>query len=178
MKRYLQYSGALIESATGNWMLVEDHEAIIKRQASAARSGMDAAKAISSNDVQRAARLRAESSPDALESEPVSTNPHCLNDGEPCAPNGAGDCMACEKGLRRLYAEEVFDAESQSVHPIAMREIVYSARAVDAEITRLRTAATSMLDALKFVRRLWAKDDVCGEIAVIEEAIDKWEGRS
>jgi hypothetical protein len=24
-------------------------------------------------------------------------NPHCRNDGVPCAPNGAGGCVACDK---------------------------------------------------------------------------------
>lgn len=49
--------------------LADEVDEVLKRQASAAVAGMNAAKAISSNDVQRAARLRAESSPDALESE-------------------------------------------------------------------------------------------------------------
>jgi hypothetical protein len=44
-------------------------DAVLKRQASAAIAGMNAATAISSGQVQQAHRLRAESSPEALESE-------------------------------------------------------------------------------------------------------------
>lgn len=53
----------------GDYMLVSEHEAIIKRQAVAALNGMNAAKAISYHDLQQAHRLRAESSPETLESE-------------------------------------------------------------------------------------------------------------
>lgn len=42
---------------------------VLKRQAAAAISGMNAAKAISAGQVLQAHRLRAESSPEALESE-------------------------------------------------------------------------------------------------------------
>ena len=42
---------------------------VLKRQAAAAISGMNAATAISSGQVQQAHRLRAESNPEALESE-------------------------------------------------------------------------------------------------------------
>lgn len=49
--------------------LADEVDEVLKRQASAALAGMNAAKAISSHDLERAARLRAESSPDALESE-------------------------------------------------------------------------------------------------------------
>jgi hypothetical protein len=59
----------LMESPQGEWIRLEDHEAIIRRQASAARSGMDAAKTISNHQLETARRLKAESSPDALESE-------------------------------------------------------------------------------------------------------------
>ena len=69
MKRYDCHIGEYFERPEGEFIRFEDHEAIIRRQANAAISGMNAAKAISSNDLQRAARLRAESSPDALESE-------------------------------------------------------------------------------------------------------------
>ena len=47
----------------------EELRETIKRQSSAARMGMDAAKKVSSEQLEQAARLRAESSPDALESE-------------------------------------------------------------------------------------------------------------
>ena len=57
------------ERADGDWMRFEDHEAIIRRQAAAALSGMDAAKATSSRQLELAQKARAESSPDALESE-------------------------------------------------------------------------------------------------------------
>lgn len=43
---------------------------------------------------------------------------------------------------------------------------------------RLMVAAPDMLNALKFVRRLWAEDDSCAEIAAIDRAIAKAEGRS
>lgn len=49
--------------------LADEVDAVLKRQASAALSGMNAAKAISYHDLQQAHRLRAESSPEALESE-------------------------------------------------------------------------------------------------------------
>jgi hypothetical protein len=49
--------------------LAAEVDAVLKRQAAAALSGMDAAKAISYHDLQQAHRLRAESSPEALESE-------------------------------------------------------------------------------------------------------------
>ena len=42
---------------------------------------------------------------------------------------------------------------------------------------RLIAAAPDLLAALKFVRRLWAKDDKCAEIDVIDSAIAKAEGR-
>lgn len=44
-------------------------DAVLKRQAAAAISGMHAAKAISSGQVEQARKLRAESNPEALESE-------------------------------------------------------------------------------------------------------------
>lgn len=75
MKRYqliLRGDTGLIELGEhpeGNWVHYKDHEEVIQRQANAARSGMDAAKAISSHQLKAAARLNAESSPDALESE-------------------------------------------------------------------------------------------------------------
>jgi hypothetical protein len=49
--------------------LAAEVDAVLKRQAAAAISGMNAATAISSAQVQQAHRLRAESSPEALESE-------------------------------------------------------------------------------------------------------------
>lgn len=53
----------------GGYYLASEVDAVLKRQAEAAISGMDAAKAISSGQLQQAHRLRAESSPEALESE-------------------------------------------------------------------------------------------------------------
>lgn len=49
--------------------LVSEVETVQRQQANAALSGMDAAKRISSGQLQQAHRLRAESSPEALESE-------------------------------------------------------------------------------------------------------------
>ena len=51
------------------YYLASEVDAVLKRQAAAAISGMDAAKTISSVQLQQAHRLRAESSPEALESE-------------------------------------------------------------------------------------------------------------
>lgn len=51
------------------YYLASEVDAVLKRQASAALAGMNAATAISSVQVQQAHRLRAESSPEALESE-------------------------------------------------------------------------------------------------------------
>src|SRR5690242_14169548 len=42
---------------------------------------------------------------------------------------------------------------------------------------RLIAAAPDMYEALKFVRRLWAKDDSCEEILAIDAALAKVEGR-
>jgi uncharacterized protein YcbK (DUF882 family) len=49
--------------------LASDVEVVLKRQAAAAIAGMNAATAISAGQVRQAHRLRAESSPEALESE-------------------------------------------------------------------------------------------------------------
>lgn len=43
---------------------------------------------------------------------------------------------------------------------------------------RLIAAAPDMLQVLKFVRELWAQDDICAEVAAIDEAIATAEGRS
>jgi hypothetical protein len=59
----------IAEAEDGCLMFWADHEAIVKRQAAAARMGMDAATRISSGQLEQAHRLLAESSPDALESE-------------------------------------------------------------------------------------------------------------
>ena len=48
---------------------VAELDAVIRRQANSAKMGMDAATAISNQQLLQAAKLRAESSPDALESE-------------------------------------------------------------------------------------------------------------
>jgi hypothetical protein len=61
--------GDVIESPQGEFILFEDHETVIRRQASAAIAGMNAAKAISSGQLQQAYRLNRESSPESLESE-------------------------------------------------------------------------------------------------------------
>jgi hypothetical protein len=49
--------------------LASEVDAVLKRQAAAAVAGMNAATAISRGQVQQAHRLRAESNPEALESE-------------------------------------------------------------------------------------------------------------
>jgi len=72
MKRYYPNADTLAgmtEHPEGSYMLCSEHESIIKRQAAAALAGMDAAKAISSGQLQQAHRLNRESSPEALESE-------------------------------------------------------------------------------------------------------------
>lgn len=73
MKRYrvdFGYGRYYFEpNAQGEWVRFEDHEAIIQRQASAALAGMNAATAISSRQLALSRQARAESSPDALESE-------------------------------------------------------------------------------------------------------------
>jgi hypothetical protein len=73
MKKYLTYE--LLDPADGDHptatavYLAGETDEVLRRQANAARSGMDAAKRISSVQLQQAHRLRAESSPEALESE-------------------------------------------------------------------------------------------------------------
>lgn len=72
MKRYYPAADTLagmLEHPEGSYVLYAEHEAIIKRQAAAARAGMDAATAISYGQLQQAHRLNGESSPEALESE-------------------------------------------------------------------------------------------------------------
>lgn len=59
----------LAETALPAWYRATEVDDVLRRQASAALSGMDAAKRISSAQLQQAHRLRAESSPEALESE-------------------------------------------------------------------------------------------------------------
>lgn len=49
--------------------LASEVDAVLKRQAAAAINGMNAAKAISSAQLEQARRLRGESNPEALESE-------------------------------------------------------------------------------------------------------------
>ena len=72
MRRFDQY-GRELESTEPNmhwyWCRKDEVDEVLKRQAAAARSGMDAAKAISSRQLELAQKARAESSPDALESE-------------------------------------------------------------------------------------------------------------
>lgn len=58
-----------IASEAVEYVRKDVHEAIIARQAKAAISGMDAAKAVASSNLEHASRLRAESSPGPLESE-------------------------------------------------------------------------------------------------------------
>lgn len=57
------------DHGTLSFYLASEVDGVLKRQASAARAGMNAATAISSGQVEQARRLRAESSPEALESE-------------------------------------------------------------------------------------------------------------
>ena len=58
-----------IKTLAGDVYMADEVDAVLKRQAAAAISGMNAATAISRDQVQHAHRLRAESSPEALESE-------------------------------------------------------------------------------------------------------------
>jgi hypothetical protein len=53
----------------GEFYLAADVDEVLRRQASAAIAGMNAAQAISSGQLQQAHRLRAESSPESLASE-------------------------------------------------------------------------------------------------------------
>lgn len=73
MKRWdltdFRSSEPMEETPNGDWVRFEDHEAIIKRQAAAATSGMDATTRISSRQLELARQARAESAPEALESE-------------------------------------------------------------------------------------------------------------
>lgn len=57
------------DSEAGEYYAKAEVDEVLKRQASAALSGMDVAKAISSRQLQLARQARAESSPAALESE-------------------------------------------------------------------------------------------------------------
>lgn len=58
-----------IKTLAGDVYMADEVDAVLKRQAAAAIAGMNAATAISAGQVQQAHRLRAESSPEALESE-------------------------------------------------------------------------------------------------------------
>lgn len=74
MKRYYVLPCNVHETDAGMPEYCVFHDAaevdtVLKRQASAAISGMNAATAISSGQLQQAHRLRAESSPESLESE-------------------------------------------------------------------------------------------------------------
>lgn len=42
-----------------------------------------------------------------------------------------------ERTLQQLYAEEVYEPASESVHPVGMREMVYRVRDVDPKLQRL-----------------------------------------
>ena len=57
------------ERPDGDWVRFKDHEEIIRRQAAAAISGMNAATEISTRQLKLARQVHAESSPEALESE-------------------------------------------------------------------------------------------------------------
>lgn len=72
MQKYYVFNGELRRqevSHTEAVYLASEVDAVLKRQAAAAISGMNAATAISSGQVRQAHRLRAESNPEALESE-------------------------------------------------------------------------------------------------------------
>lgn len=58
-----------IKTMAGDVYMADEVDEVLKRQAAAAISGMNAATAISSGQLQQAHRLRAESNPEALESE-------------------------------------------------------------------------------------------------------------
>jgi hypothetical protein len=58
-----------IKTLAGDVYMADEVDEALKRQAAAAIAGMNAATAISAGQVQQAHRLRAESSPEALESE-------------------------------------------------------------------------------------------------------------
>lgn len=58
-----------IKTLAGDVYMADEVDEVLKRQAAAAISGMNAATAISAGQVRQAHRLRAESSPEALESE-------------------------------------------------------------------------------------------------------------
>jgi hypothetical protein len=62
-------TSTLFLDPAGALVLYEDHQEIIRRQASAALAGMDAAMTISSHQLKAATRARNESAPEALESE-------------------------------------------------------------------------------------------------------------
>lgn len=57
------------ETSLPAWYAASEVDVVLKRQAAAAIAGMNAATAISRGQVQQAHRLRAESSPEMLESE-------------------------------------------------------------------------------------------------------------
>lgn len=72
MKRYNIAPDTLmgvVEHPEGSFVHWNEHEAIIRRQASAAVAGMDAATRISSRQLELARQARAESAPESLESE-------------------------------------------------------------------------------------------------------------
>lgn len=58
-----------IKTAGGDVYMADEVDEVLKRQASAALAGMDAAHTTSRAELKAAQRLRGESSPEALESE-------------------------------------------------------------------------------------------------------------
>lgn len=60
--------------AEGDYYLASEVDAVLKRQASAAISGMNAAKAISSHQLELARKLSAESKPEAIDSERIAND--------------------------------------------------------------------------------------------------------
>lgn len=139
MKRYRHRidCGDVIESPSGEFVLYDEVQAVLKIQANAARSGMDAAKTISNHQLETARRLKAESSPDALESERQAN------------AKLTQELSLAEEGLAN-YQQEV-----QRLHK-KMVEDMYTIQSQGDEIEHLRAYQQQMNDILKENERLRA----------------------
>jgi hypothetical protein len=116
--------------------LADEVDEVLKRQASAALAGMNAAKAISSHDLERAARLRAESSPDALESERQAN------------AKLTQELSLAEEGLANYARENAQLKASNETLALQRDHWLAVAREKDAQVERLREAIETHRQAI------------------------------
>lgn len=93
------------------YYLAAEVDAVLKRQAAAAISGMNAATAISSGQVRQAHRLRAESNPEALESERQANA--ILTDRVAELERALGNCRLL--AMKRLHKGAIEKADWEAI---------------------------------------------------------------